>query len=102
MKKDDDEIITPGMSDREILIRRRVHRLADFYRHAVVFVIINILIWIVVYFSSRWFAWFAFWTTVSWGVGLLIQGLAVLPFWNFLSPEWEDRKVREMMERDKS
>ena len=41
----DDELILPGMSEREIAIRRRVHRLAEFYRHVFVYVIVNLTLW---------------------------------------------------------
>ena len=41
----DDELILPGMSEREIAIRRRVHRLAEFYRHVFVYVIVNTCLW---------------------------------------------------------
>ena len=41
----DDELILPGMSERELTIRRRVHRLADFYRHLFVYLLVNAGFW---------------------------------------------------------
>ncbi len=107
--ENDDDFILPNMTEREISIRRRVHRLAEFYRHTVTYVIIIGLLWIInatiIYSTdqpSRWYAWWAIWPTMGWGIGLLTHGLTVLPFWSFFSQEWEDRKVREMLEQDKS
>ncbi len=100
--------IPAGAGEREILIRRRVHRLAEFYRHCAVYVAVNILLWLVnagvMYHSdlpNRWYLWWAIWPTLGWGIGLLCHGLTVLPFWSLFSDEWEERKVRELMERDK-
>jgi hypothetical protein len=94
-------------SEREITIRRRVHRLAEFYRHMFVFVVFIAALWALnawqIYMSNkliRWYSWWAMWPTLGWGIGLLAHGLAVLPIWTFFSDDWEDRKVKELMERD--
>lgn len=99
----DDDLVVPGMSEREIYIRRRVKRLAEFYRHVVVFVIVISLLWTANYFMiaaqtkrSIWY-WWAMWPTVGWGIGVLAHGLSVLPHLAFFSLEWEEKKVRELM-----
>jgi len=104
----DDDLFIPGANEREIAIRRRVHRLAEFYRHAVTFLIINALLWSLnawlVFFGTmpnRWYVWWAVWPTLGWGIGLLCHGITVMPFWNLFSDEWEERKVREILERNK-
>ncbi|MBK9608816.1 MAG: 2TM domain-containing protein [Betaproteobacteria bacterium] len=51
----------PGTPDREIAIRRRVHRIAEFYRHLLVYVIVISLVWIlnviVISTSTRLVRW---------------------------------------------
>ena len=103
----DNDYFPPGTSEREISIRRRVHRLAEFYRHAAMFVTIMILLWIVnavqIHNSERalrWFSWWALWPTLGWGIGVLSHGLTVTPFWSFFSEDWEERKVKEIMQRN--
>jgi hypothetical protein len=103
----DEELFPPSTSEREIAIRRRVHRLAEFYRHAFVFIVFIGALWALNAFqiygsakSVKWYSWWAMWPTMGWGIGLLAHGLAVLPMWAFFSADWEDRKVRELMERD--
>lgn len=105
----DDELILPGMSERELNIRRRVHRLAEFYRHAVIYLIVNGGFWAFnawVVFSgtslAKWYSWWAIWPTLGWGIGVLTHGLSVLPFWSFFSQEWEDKKVKQLMARDRT
>ena len=102
-----DELILPGMSERELAIRRRVHRLAEFYRHVFTYVIVNACLWglnlTTLWGSpaqSKWQAYWAIWPTFFWGIGLLSHGLSVLPFWTYFSQEWEDKKVKALMERE--
>ena len=55
----------PGTPDREIAIRRRVHRIAEFYRHLLVYVIVISLVWIlnviVISTSTRLVRWSSLW-----------------------------------------
>jgi hypothetical protein len=105
---DDDELILPGMTEREVAIRRRVHRIAEFYRHLFIYVLVNatlwcVNIWQIMQMSGKvnvWMYW-AIWPTLWWGIGVLVHGLSVLPFWSFFSQDWEDRKVKEMMAKEK-
>jgi hypothetical protein len=103
-----DEYQPPGTPEREIAIRRRVHRIAEFYRHMMVYIFVIGALWILnaatVYSSTqpvRWHSWWAVWPMLGWGIGLLAHGIAVLPVWTFFSPEWEERKVKEFMERER-
>lgn len=103
----DDAFLPSNMTEREIAIRRRVRRLADFYRHMLVFVVIIAALWTLnalqIYASEKsvkWYSWWAIWPTLGWGIGLLTHGVTVVPKWTFFSADWEDRKVKELMERD--
>jgi hypothetical protein len=95
-------------SERENSIRRRVHRIAEFYQHLFVYVIVIGLLWLlnafVVYDEVRvikWSSWWAVWPTFGWGIGLAIHGITVLTSWGFFSQDWEDRKVKVLMERER-
>lgn len=103
----DDEIITPGMSEREISIRRRVRRLAEFYRHLVIYLVIMTTIWVLSLvfmkeWPSQWWRWWTIWPTIGWGIGVLGHGLSVLPRRGFFSLDWEEKKVRELMQRERT
>jgi 2TM domain len=103
----DDEIIVPGMTEREIYIRRRVKRLAEFYRHLAMYMMITSIAWIATFVfmtrlpSSIW-RWWVLWPTIGWGIGVLAHGLSVLPRCGFFSLDWEEKKVREIMRRDQT
>lgn len=82
--------------------QKRVKRLKGFYIHATVYVVVNLfLISINVKSDNDHLNINNFWTAIFWGVGLLGHGLSVfLP--NFiLGKNWEEKKIRELMDKYK-
>ncbi len=98
----------PYAVEREIAIRRRVHRLAEFYRHAAVFAIFMVVVWTANFilmqywpaFKKSAFLAFGALMSIGWGIGLACHAFTLLPVWTFLTQEWEDRKVRELIEQE--
>jgi 2TM domain len=92
---------------REATIRKRVHKRAEFYRHAMTYVLVITGVWIlnavIVISSGKWdrsWAWWAIWPTLGWGIGLAVHAVATFSAFGFLSDEWEEKKVRELMDRE--
>lgn len=103
----DNDDFPPGMPERELSIRRRVHRIAEFYRHLLVYVVVIGFLWLLNFATLynatqpvKWYRLWAIWPTLGWGIGLLTHGITVLPVWGFFTQDWEDRKVKELMERE--
>ena len=80
-------------------VRRRVHRLREFYVHVAVYVVVigglAIFNWIV----SPTFWWVAF-PAIGWGIGLAAHAISVFFEDGLFGPEWEERKTRELAERE--
>jgi len=85
--------------DRYRRARSRVRRLRGFYVHLAVYLLVNAGLLVVNLVVGRpyWFVWPLF----GWGIGLLAHGLSVGGT-RLLGPEWEERKIREELEREKS
>lgn len=87
-------------------VLRRVKRIKGFYTHALVYVVINIMIVIVnvqnLKEGQSYFQWHNFFTAIFWGIGLFAHFLSVfLP--NFiLGNDWESKKIKELMEKEKN
>ncbi|WP_226063598.1 2TM domain-containing protein [Kaistella polysaccharea] len=88
---------------RYLEAKKRVKRIKGFYIHAFIYVVVNIgLILINVDYGKRSLDNIdLYWTPIFWGVGLLGHGLSVfLP--NFiLGKNWEEEKIRELMNKNK-
>lgn len=84
---------------------KRVRKIKGFYSHLLVYIVVNSMI-IVVNFQNlapneSYFQLKNFMTAFFWGIGLLAHGFSVfVPQW-FLGNDWEERKIRELMEKDK-
>lgn len=82
--------------------QKRVKRLKGFYVHATVYVLVNLFLignnvqrgMILTDLNN-------YWTAIFWGIGLLGHALSVfLP--NFiLGKDWEEKKIRELMDKYK-
>ncbi|MEO5775336.1 MAG: 2TM domain-containing protein [Flavobacterium sp.] len=44
--------------------------------------------------------WF-YWPMLGWGIGLLFHGLKVFRYTPFMSKDWEERKIKEFMDKEK-
>ena len=85
---------------------KRVKKIKGFYKHAFVYVIINILIVIIniqnLGAGESYFKYKNFTTLFFWGIGLVAHGFSVfVPQW-FLGKNWEERKIKEIMDKEKN
>lgn len=77
--------------------RRRVEEIKSFYFHLLIFVLVNTGLVILNYFTSRGNWWF-YWPLLGWGVGIVAHAFSVFGLGKFLGPEWEERKINQIME----
>ncbi|NNT72656.1 2TM domain-containing protein [Flavobacterium sp. IMCC34852] len=83
---------------------KRVKRIKGFYSHAAVYVVINIILLIVNTQNSTegFFHWKNFVTAMFWGIGLVAHGFSVFVPTMILGKNWEDKKIKELMEKEKN
>ena len=79
--------------------KQRVELLRGFYSHALVFVLVNIGLVAYNVATSPDRLWFIY-TFVGWGIGLIAHGAYVMGSGRFLGAAWQERKIREEMERE--
>lgn len=90
----------PGTDDAAYQrARRKVGQIKGFYIHATVFcIVIGGLFLINLMTGSPW--WF-YWPALGWGIGLAFHGFGVFGTDSLFGADWEERKVRELMERER-
>lgn len=74
---------------------KRVENIKNFYTHLITFIVINIFLVIVNYWTYWDFKWFWF-ALFGWGIGLILHGINTF----FISDDWEERKIKEFMDKD--
>jgi hypothetical protein len=90
----------PDDRNRYQRARRRARQIRGFYLHAAIFVAVNILLHVINFVAAPKAYW-AFWPLFGWGIGLLAHGLATYRWMPFLGKEWEERKIRELMDKNR-
>lgn len=77
----------------------RVRQLKGFYRHLAIYVLLNTFLAIANVVTSPSQIWF-YWPLLGWGVGLLAHAASVFARGIFWGKDWEDRKIKELMDKD--
>lgn len=80
--------------------KKRVKQIKGFYIHALVYVLANAVI-MILKFKKHGSIEIDDWGIGLWGIGLAIHGLSVFLPSFILGRNWEERKIRELMEKDK-
>lgn len=80
--------------------KRKVTKLKDFYRSLITYVIFISLLAGLNYYLDQWrYPWFL-WAAFGWGIGLIFQGMKVYDGFPLFGKNWEERKVKEFMEKE--
>jgi len=78
----------------------KVEKIKEFYQNLITYLIfIPVFIFINLRFSPQ-FYWFYF-PIIGWGIGVIFHGLDVYNYNIFLGKNWEEKKIKELMDNDK-
>ena len=88
-----------------IRAKKKVKSIKGFYIHLMVYLIVNGFIILSQSLSGG--GWEVFWewqsysTAIFWGIGLAFHAFGVFGMDILLGKEWEDRKIKELIDKDK-
>ena len=88
-----------------IRAKKKVKSIKGFYVHLTVYLLVNAFILLAQALSGG--GWEVFWewqsfnTPIFWGIGLAFHGFKVYGMDMLLGKNWEDRKINELMHKDK-
>lgn len=80
--------------------RKRMAELRDFYQHLGIYLAVILGLFLINILASPRVLWFL-WPAIGWGVFVLYHGLCVF-FGGPFGQRWEERKTRQLMEKDRS
>lgn len=85
----------------EIYLRakKRVENLKSFYIHLTVYILVNLMLFFINIITDSSHLWFLY-PLGGWGIGVAIHGITTFSSGRF-GAEWEERKIKEYMEKDK-
>ena len=81
--------------------KKRVEELRKFYRNLITYTVINVILIIINLVTSPGRLWF-YWVTIFWGAAILLHASKVFVLrGKFLGEEWEEKKIKEIMEKER-
>jgi Na+/melibiose symporter-like transporter len=81
--------------------RRRVGEIRGFYSNLFSYLVIVTFLAVVNLLTDRTYFWFL-WVAAGWGVAVAFHAYATFANHGPFGREWEERKIREIMERERS
>ena len=89
------------------LAYKRVKKIKGFYVHLIIYILVNAFVFVNGLIKNElkyetFTGWEIYSTPFFWGIGLLAHGLTVFGRNIFFSDDWEERKIKEFMDKDKS
>ena len=85
--------------ERYFKAKKRVEELKGFYGNLIAYIVVNIGLMVINLVTSPQYLWFL-WSLGWWGVGLLFHGFKVFDYMPFFSKDWEERKIKEFIEKE--
>lgn len=79
--------------------KKQVSELKDFYTHLTTYVVVMALLFVIDIVSGE--GWWFYWPAIGWGFFVFLHGASVgfgiRPF----DSAWEEKKIKEIMEKEK-
>ncbi|HEU4495964.1 MAG TPA: 2TM domain-containing protein [Flavobacterium sp.] len=86
--------------------RKRVKAISGFYRHFIVYILVNAFLIALKYFNlepgEKFLKFSTFSTAFFWGIGIAFHALGVFGTALFFGSGWEEKKIRQLMEKEKT
>ncbi len=95
------EVEQPVTGDDYNRILKKVEDIKGFYGNLTAYLIVIPALAVLNIVTYPKFLWF-FFPAIGWGFGLLFHGLNTFNYMPFLGSDWEERKVRELMKKDRA
>ena len=98
-------IMEPSVYNREegnyLKAQKKIEEIKGFYSNLSAYVVVIIGLAVLNLVTYPYHLWFLY-PAIGWGIGVVIHGVNVFNYMPFLSRDWEERKINELMEKDKS
>ncbi|MDR6846098.1 2TM domain-containing protein [Flavobacterium granuli] len=79
--------------------RKRMVEIKGFYENLRSYIMVNFLLIAINLITSPNHLWF-YWPLLWWGAGVVFHGLKVFNYMPFFGKDWEERKIKEFMEKE--
>lgn len=86
-------------AERYYQAQKKVEEIRKIYEHLTVYVLTNPIVIVVNLMTSPGHLWFLY-CLFGWGIAIVLHGMKVFDYGPFFNKEWEERKIREFIEKE--
>lgn len=86
-------------AERYYEAQKQVEEIKKFYQHLTVYILVNPIVIVVNLTTSPHYLWFLY-SLFGWGIGIALHGLKAFNYAPFFNKEWEERKIKEILEKE--
>jgi len=80
--------------------QKRVEDIKGFYGNLASYIIVIVGLAVLNLVTGPQYLWF-FFPAIGWGIGVVVHGLSVFNYMPFLSSDWEDKKIKQLMDKER-
>lgn len=80
--------------------KEQVAEIKKFYTSLLFYVIFIGFLGALNYYTNEWRNMWFLWAAFGWGIGLVFQAVKAYKWAPFMNKDWEERKIKEYMDRD--
>ena len=81
--------------------KKKVRDIKRFYVNLTSYIVIIAVLFIINIVTSPEYLWFL-WPALGWGISIALHGMSVFNMTPFLGEGWEERKVQELVEKERN
>lgn len=86
--------------NKYIRAKERVAEIKKFYTSLFFYIVFIAFLAGLNYYTNEWsYMWFL-WAALGWGIGLIFQAAKAFNWNPFINKDWEERKIKELMDKD--
>ncbi|RZJ56075.1 MAG: 2TM domain-containing protein [Flavobacterium sp.] len=86
-------------AERHYQAHKRVKEIKEFYQHLTVYVLCNPIVIVTNLLTSPEYLW-CLYSVFGWGIAIALHAMKVFNYGPFFNKEWEERKIREILEKE--
>jgi hypothetical protein len=84
--------------EKYVKAKKRVEEIKGFYSHLIIYVVVNIVL-VIINLVTSFGVWWFYWPLLGWGIGVFFHAMSVFVFSKFPGSQWEERKIKEVMNK---
>lgn len=79
--------------------RKRVEDIRGYYIHLMIYAVVNAGLFLIDALTGG--GWWFYWPLLGWGIGVGAHTVSMIASSSRFGPRWEERKIRELMQKDR-